>query len=297
MSTGLITESQINMTKLTIIGLGVIGGSIAAAIKKYHPSCAVIGCDKNSRTLEIALKMKLINQGVEDIKEAIFSSDIILIATSISGLKVVLSTLAPHIKRDQIITDVCSVKSSVIDTARKILKEHFSQFVPGHPLAGSEKIGIEGIDENLFINKKIVLTPCKETDDTAVKKVTGLWQSLQAQVSIMDPEAHDKILSLTSHLPHVLAFSYLNALSKLDHANDILKYTSGSFNDVARIGKSSSNIWTDIFLANRDNLISSIELLEKQLIQLRNAIKHHDEPLIAKLIQSANALLKEYQND
>lgn len=245
---------------ITIIGLGLIGGSIATDIKNAKLG-KVTAYDTKAFTLKYALSHNLIDHCADNIKKA----DIIIIAVPIRNFAAALKEIKPHLTSNQIITDVSSVKGSIITTAKKILGKNISQFVPGHPIAGSEKSGIKSAKPNLFTNHYTILTPLGNTNPKAIKKISALWKKLGAKVDIMDAKQHDKILAATSHLPHIIAYAYMNIFSA---KKEIIKYSAGSFKDFSRIANSNPALWADIFQANKKALLTEINKFKKQLEKL-----------------------------
>ena len=249
---------------ITIIGLGLIGGSIAADLKNKKIG-KITAYDCKSSALKYALQQKLIDDSKNSIKDAIKTADIIIIAVPIASFATVLKEIKPHLTAKQIITDVISVKAAVITIAKRILKKNICQFVPGHPISGSEKSGIQNCKTNLFIDHYTILTPLANTEPKAIKKITTLWKKLGAKVEIMTAKQHDEILADTSHLPHVIAYAYMNIFSA---RKKILKYSAGSCRDFSRIANSDPKLWIDIFHANKKALVTEINQFKQQLEKL-----------------------------
>lgn len=280
------------MKTISIIGLGMIGGSIAAAAKRHKICDKVVGCDTNIHVLQQASERGLIDDYYPDIKSAIKTADIIFIAAPLGQYKNIFCEIAEHISGPQIITDVGSAKVEVIEDAKKILDNCINRFVPGHPLAGSEKSGINGVEDDLFKKKRVVLTPILNvTAQQAIEVVTQFWQSLQAEVTIMDPYDHDKAVSVLSHLPHVISFCYANVINNFDDLDKFSNLPFKSYKEMSRIAASNPIMWNDIFLSNRDNLIASIEQFESCLRSLKQAVVDCDNKAIKDFIADANALL------
>lgn len=249
---------------ITVIGLGLIGGSIAADIKNAKIS-KVTAYDRQSSAIQYALQHELIDSYENTIKAAIENADIIIIAVPIVNFADVLKEIKPCLTPKQVITDVSSVKSSIIAEAKKILGKNISQFVPGHPITGSEKSGAQHCKTNLFANRYTILTPLAKTDIKAIKKITALWKKLGAKVDIMNAKQHDEILAATSHLPHFISYAYIDIFAK---RKEIIKYSGGSFSDMTRIANSNREFWNDIFMANKKALSKEIGKFKKQLEQL-----------------------------
>jgi prephenate dehydrogenase len=255
---------------ITIIGLGLIGGSIAIDIKNLGIG-KITAYDSKLSALKYALEHNLIDNYEKTIEAAIKNADIIIIAVPVLNFADVLKEIKVHLKPKLVITDVCSVKGQIVTTAKKILKKNISQFVPGHPISGSEKSGVQHYKTNLFTGQYAILTPPANTDAKAIKKITALWKKLGAKVAIMDAKQHDEILAATSHLPHVISYAYMNIFSS---RKEIVKYSGGSFSDISRIAHSNPKFWLDIFKSNKKALAKEINRFKKQLEQLLCQIQY-----------------------
>ena len=259
---------------ITILGLGLIGGSIAAALKNRNKKVTIVAYDRDINTLKYAQKIGLIDCYANTIKTAIAGADIIVVAAPISSYGEIFGALAKHITTEQVITDVCSVKGAVIKIAKHELKQNISQFVPAHPIAGSEKSGVKNAQADLFIGYNVILTPTVKTRAEATRKITSCWQNLGALVTSMTAAQHDMILAATSHLPHVLSYAYMNMFSR---RKNIIKYSAGGFKDLTRIAASDTKLWQDIFCANSKALLKEIRAFKKQLSALEEAILHQEK--------------------
>lgn len=255
---------------IAILGLGLIGGSIAAALKKYNKKITVVAYDQNITALKYAQKTGLIDQHTNSIKTAITNAAIIVIAAPVGSYANIFCALAKHITATQIITDVCSVKGAVIEIAKRELKQDISQFVPGHPIAGSEKSGVKNAQADLFTGHHVILTPTAKTTTMLTRKIISFWQNLGAIVDLMSAKQHDEILAATSHLPHVLSYAYMNMFSR---RKNIMKYSAKSFADMTRIATSDTTLWYDIFRANSKALLAEIKIFKKQLCCIENAVR------------------------
>jgi prephenate dehydrogenase len=266
---------------ITIIGLGLIGGSIAAALKQQQPAVTLTAYDKKLAALKYAKQKTLIDHYTNNIGTAISKAEIIIIAVPIHAYTTVLREIGKYITTAQIITDVGSVKNTTIAIARRELKNNIAQFVPGHPIAGSEKAGIANAQSDLFMQRQVILTPTAKTNPRAITKITNLWQSLEATVTIMPPNKHDKILAATSHLPHVISYAYQNIFTR---RKNITKYAANSFKDMTRIAKSNPKIWADIFLANSKAVLTEIKKFKQQLVLLETSIHNLNNQKLEKLL-------------
>lgn len=271
--------------KITIIGVGLIGGSLARAVKKNNLAEVVFGFGRNLSRLEVAQKSNIIDQYSIDISEALDGASIVVIATPVGTFESILRELKPYITEGMIITDVGSTKTGIAKSAREILVEMASCFVPAHPIAGKEKSGFESSDEELFINKKVIITPLEINTDKTINSLKKLWEDVGADVDFMSAESHDELLGMTSHLPHMLAFSLVNYLITQNPSASI--YAAGGFKDFSRIASGDAVMWRDICLNNRDQIIAHIKGYQETLSALVDAIDNQDKDKLESFFRDA----------
>ena len=271
--------------KITIIGVGLIGGSLAKAIKNNNLAEVVFGFGRNLSRLELAQKSNIIDQYSIDISEALDGASIVVIATPVGTFESILRELKPYITEGMIITDVGSTKTGIAKSAREILVEMASCFVPAHPIAGKEKSGFESSDEELFINKKVIITPLEINTDKTINSLKKLWEDVGADVDFMSAESHDELLGMTSHLPHMLAFSLVNYLITQNPSASI--YAAGGFKDFSRIASGDAVMWRDICLNNRDQIIAHIKSYQETLSALVDAIDNQDKDKLESFFRDA----------
>ena len=271
--------------KITIIGVGLIGGSLARAVKKNNLAEVVFGFGRNLSRLESAQKSNIIDQYSIDISEALNGASIVVIATPVGTFNSILRELKPYITEDMIITDVGSTKTGIAKAAREILVEMASCFVPAHPITGKEKSGFESSDEELFINKKVIITPLEINSDKTINSLKKLWEDVGADVDFMSAESHDELLGMTSHLPHMLAFSLVNYLITQNPSASI--YAAGGFKDFSRIASGDAVMWRDICLNNRDQIIAHIKSYQETLSALVDAIDNQDKDKLESFFRDA----------
>jgi prephenate dehydrogenase len=268
------------MTRLAIIGLGLMGGSIALALKQKSFDGHIIGYDAQAASLQAAIASHSIHEATSDMGTAVQKADVIIIAAPLTAYSTVFSIICSHLQPSAILTDVGSAKTSVIHLAQQALGDAFSRFVPGHPIAGMEKSGIQAANPHLFQDKLVVLTPAVQTDKEAIKIVTQLWEKLGACVEQMDARLHDKILAATSHLPQMLAYTYLQTLRTSQEFPQLLKYTGSGFKDFTRIAASNPALWAGIALNNRDALLQELHQFRQHLDELiENLSTENDQAL------------------
>ena len=282
-------ESQLVET-LAVIGVGLIGGSLAGALKECGGVGCVVGCGRNIDNLEMALQHGLIDRYTRDPLEAVSEADLVLLATPVNALIQSLPTLAKHARPNAVITDAGSVKGDVIHAARSALGETFGRFVPGHPIAGREKSGADAAVTDLFRDHWVVLTPLAETDATAIELVKQMWEQVGARIRLMDPESHDEILGMTSHLPHAVAYALVAQLADQSRNEEYASMTAGGFLDITRVASSDPAMWRDIFLHNAKPTANLIRKHRKVLERLEGLIREGDAQGLQEWFESAKAL-------
>jgi len=267
--------------KVTVIGVGLIGGSFAMAIKKHRLAREVVGVSQRQTTLQTALKMKVIDQGYQDVKKAVSNADLVVLSTPVSIIMGMLSLIGPHLKRNCIVTDVGSAKMAIVNAAAEHLPAP-AMFVGSHPMSGSEKRGVQNAFPELFENSMCIMTPTKSSNRSATDRIKKLWTKLGAKVKIMSPEEHDKALAYVSHLPHLLAYSLMGTIP-----NEYLPYTAKGFKDTTRIASSSPQMWNDICMGNSRNILNSLDAMVQNLSSLRKAIVMNDARALTNQFKTA----------
>ena len=260
------------LSKVVIIGLGLIGSSFARGLKKWQLCDHVVGCARSASTLEQGLSLGVVDSVETDLTKAVKGADLVFLSMPIGATENILSIIAPYIEEKTIITDAGSVKGHVIEAAKRVFACVPPNFIPGHPIAGSEQSGVEAGTAELFCHHKVILTPMPDHSHQAAAKVRALWEAMGASVIIMDCHAHDRVLAATSHLPHLLAYSLVDTLAKDDENLDIFRYAAGGFRDFTRIAASDPTMWHDIFLANRAATLEVLDEFTEGLGRLRTAV-------------------------
>lgn len=273
--------------KLAIVGTGLIGGSFALALKQAGAVGEVLGVGRNPARLTVARELGLIDRAV-DWKQA-GEADCILLAIPVGETESVLKQLVPHLKSGAIVTDAGSTKANVVATARTVLGTRFSDFVPGHPIAGSEQSGPGAARADLFQAKKVVLTPQAETRADALATVRALWEATGAQVETLDAKLHDRVFAAVSHLPHLAAFALVDELAQRADSDTFFRFAAGGFRDFTRIASSSPEMWRDIALANREALLTEMDAYLSALQTLRQAVSTKDAEALFTLFSRARA--------
>ncbi|MBU0467728.1 MAG: prephenate dehydrogenase [Candidatus Omnitrophica bacterium] len=267
--------------RVTIIGVGLMGGSLGLALKKRGLAREIVGLAYRQSSLVQAIKNKAIDVAFTDPKKAVRNSDIVILAAPVDSIIKILPTIAPHIKRGCIVTDVGSTKSEIVETGEKVLPVP-GFFVGAHPLVGSEKKGADYSSADLFEGGTCIMTPTEKTNQIAKEKVKYLWTKVGSKVCIVTPEKHDEILAYVSHLPHLLAYGLIDVIPQ-----EFLEYGSTGLKDTTRIASSSPQIWNDICMANAKNVIKSLDETIKRLGEIRNSILTDDEKSLLNLFTKA----------
>ncbi len=276
--------------RLIVVGLGLIGGSVALAAKNRGLVKEVYGLNRSAESLAYAVKAGVIDRGFQDVEmllEGCTNEDMILLAAPVMAMGPLLAEIHRHLKTDATITDVGSTKSNIVAQVKEIWSELPGNFVPGHPIAGSEKFGVQAANPELFVQHRVILTPTGREDVQHLQRVKQLWTELGAEVDLMTPEHHDKILAATSHLPHILAFTLVDQLASMEEQTEVLRYAAGGFRDFSRIAGSDPVMWRDILIANRESITARIEEFEKHLEQLKSALRESSPEQIQEIFERA----------
>ena len=264
------------LKKLVIFGVGLIGGSVASALKKAGSTAQIVGVGRSNESLQTAIDLNVIDSATNNIAEALSHADIVLIAAPVAQTPLILNAIKPHLHAETVVTDAGSTKSDVISCAKEILGDQFTQFVGGHPIAGAEKSGVTAATAELYLNKNVVLTPTEDTNIHATHRVRTLWQQCGANVTIMPAETHDSIFAAVSHLPHLLAFALVDDIASRTNAEQLFGFAASGFRDFTRIAGSHPEMWRDISLANRTALLSEITAYQDELSRLKHMLEQSD---------------------
>jgi prephenate dehydrogenase len=262
------------INKLTIVGIGLIGGSLARALRRAGYVNEIVGFGRNLNNLKLAVDLGVVDHAEVNLAAATKDADMIVIAVPVGAMTEIFSQLAGRITRETIVTDVGSVKTSVVTMAREALgAAEFARFVPGHPIAGTEESGVAASREDLFQSHQIILSPEPETDPGAVETVRAMWEAAGATVRMIDAPQHDIILAASSHLPHVLAYALVDMLVRRDDHREIFDLAAGGFRDFTRIASSDPTMWRDICVANREPLLKLLQNFSDDLGEVMAAIE------------------------
>ncbi len=274
--------------QITIVGAGLIGGSLALALKKAGACKKIIATSRNEAHLKEAVDLGVVDAYDLDIASAVSGSDIVLICTPVGSMKAIFAAIKDHIGDDTIVTDAGSAKVCVLNDIKEVMGEVPKNFVPGHPIAGAENSGVSAAFAELYENNRVILTPVENTTNPkALEAVSAMWKQAGAIVSTMTADHHDDVLAMTSHLPHMLAFGLVDGLAGLDDASEIFTYAAGGFRDFTRIASSDPVMWRDICLANRDAILKAMSVYQKDLNILQSAIENNDASKLQTIFESA----------
>ena len=271
---------------LVIFGVGLIGGSFALALKEACAVRRVIGLGRNPANLKRALKLGVIDAMSND-PAAVAGADLVLIATPVGQMGGVMRSIAPHLGARTVVTDGGSTKQDVVALARKHLAKHVAQFVPGHPIAGAEASGVSAARADLFVGRKVVLTPLPENRPASVRMVRAGWQACGARLHRMQPDEHDRVFAAISHLPHLLSFALVDLVVRHDNARQLFDYAAGGFRDFTRIASSHPEMWRDICVANRKALLGELTGYQLELAGLKRLLARGDAAGLEKIFVRA----------
>ncbi|MBE2294978.1 MAG: prephenate dehydrogenase/arogenate dehydrogenase family protein [Phycisphaerales bacterium] len=273
--------------RLCVIGVGLIGGSLARALREAGEVGEVVGSGRGEENLRAALRLGVVDRYELDPARAVVDADVVVIAVPLGAIEPVLRAIAPYLKPTTVVTDVGSAKGDVVADVERIYGHVPANFVPGHPIAGTERSGVEASFATLFQGRRVILTPLAETAASAHHLIKRMWEQTGAEVVDMGVRHHDAVLAATSHLPHMLAYTLVDTLARLDDRAEIFRYAAGGFRDFSRIASSDPKMWHDICIANREQLLEMISLFSADLTRLAEAIRSDDRAAILATFQRA----------
>ena len=282
------------INRLCIIGVGLIGGSLARDLRAQSLCGEVVGCSRREANLERAKTLGVIDHYHTDVSAAVKGADMVVIAAPLGAMTQIFGDMLGNLDGDAVVTDVGSAKGSVLRAADSVFGEVPAFLVPGHPIAGTEHSGVEASFEGLFRDRRVILTPVPHTLGEATAKVTAMWEATGARVITMDAAHHDEVLAATSHLPHMLAYTLVDVLGRMEERVEIFQYAAGGFRDFTRIASSDPQMWHDICFANRDALVHALEHFSGDLNDAIEAIRRGDGDAIKALFVRAKALRDRY---
>lgn len=276
--------------KIVIFGVGLIGGSFALALRKAGAVSEVVGFGRSASTLQQAQQLGIIDRIGEDVAAEVSNADLVLLATPVGQMAELMARIAPHLGAHTIVTDGGSTKSDVVRDAYAQFGGKVAQFVPAHPIAGGEQSGAAAARADLYIGKKVVLTPLPENPEAAVLRVQDAWQACGAVIHKLTHIEHDEVFAAVSHLPHLLSFALVHDFSQRDNRDLLLSFAASGFRDFTRIAASSPEMWRDICLANRDALQKELQIYIAELNQMSTALAAGDGDKLEQVFRAAREL-------
>jgi prephenate dehydrogenase len=273
--------------KLVVIGVGLIGGSVSAALRRAGKVRCIVGVGRGRANIERALELRVIDEAIEDLAIAVKGADIVLLAVPVQQNDRVLAQLAASVPAATLVTDAGSTKGDFVTTVRRLLPSHLPHVIPAHPIAGAELTGVDAANPGLFIDKNVVLTPLPENDAGAIDRIESMWQACGAHVSRMSCDHHDQVFSAVSHLPHMLAYTLVHMIATRTDARELFNFAAGGFRDFTRIASSSPEMWRDIACSNREALLADIASFQQQLAQLAGLIRNADVEQLGQIFETA----------
>lgn len=279
--------------RICYVGIGLIGSSLAHVVNRDGLAGETVAVARNQETLDKALALGLVDSVTTDLTEGVAGADLVMICTPVGTYNAIAKTMAPALAEGAIVSDVGSIKRAVIDAVKPHLPDHVS-FVPGHPIAGTEKSGPEAGFPELFQGRWCLLTPEAGTDRAAIDKVAALWRSAGMILEEMDPDHHDKVLAITSHLPHLIAYTIVGTASELedDLQREVIKFSASGFRDFTRIAASDPVMWRDVFLNNTEAVMEILQRFSEDLSTMQRAIRRGDGDTLEEVFTKTRAIRK-----
>ncbi len=275
------------ISRLAVFGVGLIGGSLALALKRAGAVGEVVGVDRSIENLQLARDLGIIDRAATDAADAVTGADMVVLAVPVGQMAAVMRAMAPYLSPHAVVTDVGSTKQDVVALMQQHLVAHLDHCVPAHPIAGAELSGATAARADLYLAKKLVLTPLAQTLPDATGKVATMWQICGAQIRTMSAPEHDAIFAAVSHLPHLLAYALVDMIAQRDNAAQLFEFAASGFRDFTRIAGSDPEMWRDIALANRSALLAELQAYQAQLARLAGALEQHDSAALIGLFSRA----------
>lgn len=279
---------------ICIIGTGLIGGSLALALRRAKFCQQITGAGRTEATLKKAVELGVIDNYQTDLAEAVSDADIVVVAVPLGAMKSVFEQIAPGLSETAVITDAGSAKQSVIRDALAVFGDKANRFVAGHPIAGTERSGVAAAFQELYDERRVILTPTETTDDDATELVRAMWQAAGAEVETMNAEHHDLVLAGTSHLPHLLAFGLVDCLNNLEDIDEIFRFAAGGFRDFTRIASSDPIMWRDICLSNREDVMAMMKIYKEEMEKMYRALENNDAKQLEEVFTRAKKTRDEF---
>ena len=283
-----------SINRLAIIGVGLIGGSLARALREAGRVDEIVGCGRGKANLEKAVELGVIDRYTHDIASAVDGADVIFLAVPLGAMRNAFAAMRETVSTTALITDGGSAKGSVVEDCRAAAPELLARFVPGHPIAGTENNGVAASFAELYRDRRVILTPLEENSVDSVERVRRIWEACGAEVTEMSVQHHDEVLAATSHLPHMLAFGLVDMLARLKENDEIFRYAAGGFRDFTRIASSNPVMWRDICIANREALGPMLAAFAAEMKELAARIDSADADELLTIFERAKAARDRY---
>jgi len=288
---------MVRIGKLVVVGVGLIGGSFALSLKEAGAVGRAVGVGRGGRNIRRALDLKILDAAGAFDRATFADADLVLLAVPVGQMRPVMRAIAPLIGAKTVVTDAGSTKEDVVVLARRELKAALCRFVPGHPIAGTEKSGAEAAFAGLYRGRRVVLTPLKGTERGALALVRSAWERCGAGVSELEPREHDAVLAAVSHLPHVLAYALVDQVARAKNAKQLFSFAAGGFRDFTRIASSHPEMWRDICLANRKALLVELKRYGGELERVKKMLEHGDAKALEALFSGARGARERWLKD
>ncbi len=287
--------SDITINTIAIIGLGLLGGSVGRAVKKYASDIHITGYDSTAGSMKRAFEIGFIDDTALTIADAVKNADMVIIATPLGVFADVAKDIIPNMKNNAILTDTGSVKGAVIDMITPLLSLNPNiHFIPAHPIAGTEKSGVEAGFADLFQNRMLVITPLEDSNETAVESVKAFWHSLGCNTQMMTPKHHDMVFAIVSHIPHLIAYNIVGTANHLETVSEqeVIRYSASGFRDFTRLASSDPVVWRDVFLNNREAVLEMLGRFIEDLSDVQRAIRYQDGDKLLELFTKTRDIRK-----
>lgn len=283
--------------RLAILGVGLMGGSLALALRRKGLVETVVGAGRGRDNLVRALETGVIDEIADTPALAVRAADMIVLAVPVGGMPGLMEQIGPHLDPHAVITDVGSTKQDVVAAAQSLLPGHIARFVPGHPIAGAETSGVAAAHADLYRGKDVILTPLPENDASALERVRHMWQDCGAHVECMSAEEHDRVFAAVSHLPHLAAFALMDELASREHSERYFRHAGSGFRDFTRIAGSHPEMWRDVALANREALVAELEAYIERLGHLRDLVSAADRDALMEILSRASRARQQWAQE
>ncbi|TNE37708.1 MAG: prephenate/arogenate dehydrogenase family protein [Alphaproteobacteria bacterium] len=286
--------TDVKFNRLALIGIGLIGSSIARAVRKADLASEIVCSARTADSRRVAMELGIVDVAYETAEEAVKGADLVILCTPVGTYEAIAKEIAPVLQEGAIVSDVGSVKSAVV----KAIGPHMPDgvhFIAGHPVAGTEKSGPAAGFAELFINRWCILTPTGDVDADALEKLSAFWSAMGSKVDTMEPEHHDLVLAITSHIPHLIAYNIVGTADDLEDVtqSEVIKYSAGGFRDFTRIAASDPTMWRDVFLHNKDAVLEMLGRFTEDLAQLQRAIRWEDGDTLFKIFSRTRAIRRQ----